>query len=77
MYIDPITKQSFNHATPLSCNKKTPNVIALARDSDENYVLTTKPVLWATFFALCSETSSIRYKHKHIHCRRSWNLFRC
>ena len=47
MFIDPITRQTFNYATPISCDNNPQNVIALDPDLDEHYVLTPKPVLRA------------------------------
>ena len=46
-YIDPMTSQTFDFATPMSC-KKPQNVIALDPDDDEHYLLTRKPVLRVT-----------------------------
>ena len=40
MYIDPITRQSFNYTTAESCDNNPQNVIALHLDTDEHYVLT-------------------------------------
>ena len=49
MYIDPITRQFFNYATPKSCDNNPQNIKELDRDDDdENYVLATKPVFSAT-----------------------------
>ena len=48
MHIDPILRQTFNQASPISCNKSPQNVIALDLDTDEHFLLTPKPVLRAT-----------------------------
>ena len=45
MHIDPILRQTFNQATPISCNKSPQNVIALDLDTDEHFLLTPEPVL--------------------------------
>ena len=46
--IDPITRLTFNYATPIFCVNNPPNVISLAVDNDENCGLTLEPVIWAT-----------------------------
>ena len=48
MFVDTITRQNFNYATPISCNNNPQQVIALDPDNDEQYVRTPKPVLRAT-----------------------------
>ena len=48
MYIDAVTRQIFNYATPISCINNAQNSNALDPDTDERYVLTPKPVLRAT-----------------------------
>ena len=48
MLIGPIARQTFNYATPVSCDTNPQNVIAIDLDTDEDYVLTPKPVLRAT-----------------------------
>ena len=45
MYIDPITRQTFIYATPLSCANKPQIVIALDSNTDKYYVVTLKLVL--------------------------------
>ena len=47
-YIDPITRQNFKYLTPVTCDNNHQNVIALDLDTDEYYVLTSKPVLRST-----------------------------
>ena len=44
MYIDPITRQTFYYATPLSCDKNPQKVIALDFAKFKRFVLTPKPV---------------------------------
>ena len=44
MFIDLITRQTFNYAAPISCDNIPRNAIALHADLDEHYVLTPKPV---------------------------------
>ena len=58
MYIDPIRRQTFDVATPISCDNNPQNSIALALEADEQYVLTLKPVLRAT--PRVSETKQIQ-----------------
>ena len=48
MYIDPISRQTFIYATPISCANNPQNVIALDAETNEHYVLTSKFVLRAT-----------------------------
>ena len=48
MYIDPITRQTSNYATPISCDNNPQNVIDLDLHTDEQYGWTFKPVLRAT-----------------------------
>ena len=45
MYADPITRQTFNYATPLECGNNPQNIIALDPDTDDGdlYVLTPDP----------------------------------
>ena len=70
MYIDPISRPTFNFATPISCDNNPNNVIALDPDTDEHYVPTHKPVLRAT---------PMLFKPKHFQHAispntRSWNI---
>ena len=48
MYNDSIKKQTFIYATPTSCNNNQENVIVRSLDNDEQFLVTHKPVLWAT-----------------------------
>ena len=48
MYIDPILRQTFNCAIPISFDNNPQNVIALDLDTDGDYVLTPTLVLRAT-----------------------------
>ena len=48
MHIDPITRQIVGNSTPKSCNILPQNLLAIDPENDEHYVLTPKPVLWAT-----------------------------
>ena len=48
VYFVPITRQTSEYETPISCDNNQQKVIALDLDSDEPYVLTLKPVLRAT-----------------------------
>ena len=36
MYVDPITRQTYDYATPITCYKNTRNIIELDLDLDEN-----------------------------------------
>ena len=58
MYIDPITRQNFNYATPLSSDNNTQNVRALDICTDEHYLRILKPVLRATLMLF--ETKQIQ-----------------
>ena len=46
MYVDPITRQIFNYATPLECGNNPQNIIELDPDADHQdfYVLTPDPL---------------------------------
>ena len=46
MYIDPITRQTFNYATPIECGNNPQNIIELDPDADDGdfYVLTPDPL---------------------------------
>ena len=43
-YVDPITRQTFDYATPIPCDNNPQNMIALDPDADKYYILTPKPV---------------------------------
>ena len=46
MYVNPITRQIFNYATPIECGSNPPNIIELHLDADDGdfYVLTPDPL---------------------------------
>ena len=46
MYVDPITRQTFNYATPIECGNIPQNIIELDPDADDGdfYVLTPDPL---------------------------------
>ena len=46
MYVDPITRQTFNYATPIECGNNPQNFIELDPDADDGdfYVLTPDPL---------------------------------
>ena len=46
MYVDPITRQIFNYATPIECGNNPQNLIELDPDSDDEdfFVLTPEPL---------------------------------
>ena len=46
MYVDPITRQTFNYATPIECGNNPQNIIELDPDSNDGdfYVLTPEPL---------------------------------
>ena len=46
IYLDPIRAQTFNYASPISCDNNPQKVIALDLDTVENCVLTFKLVLY-------------------------------
>ena len=43
MYVDPITRQTFDNARQIPCENTRQNVIALDPDTDQYYVLTPQP----------------------------------
>ena len=46
MYVDPITRQTLNYATPIECGNNPQNIIELDPDTDDGdfYVLTPDPL---------------------------------
>ena len=68
-YIDPITRQTFNYASSLSCDKYRQEVMALDLDAHEHCVLTPKLLLRST--PMLPETKQPAKKTKHFHCTRS------
>ena len=44
MYVDPITRQTFEYATPIPCESNPQNIITLDPDTDQYYILTPKPI---------------------------------
>ena len=46
MYVDPITRQTFNYATPIECGNNPQIIIELDPDADDGecYVLTPDPL---------------------------------
>ena len=46
MYVDPITRQTYDCATPITCNKNPKNIIELDPDSDDQafYILGPEPI---------------------------------
>ena len=46
MYVDPITRQTFNYAPPINCGNNPQNIIELDPDTDDGdfYVLTPDPL---------------------------------
>ena len=48
MYINPLTRRTFNYNTDTSCDNNPQNVFVLHLDKDEHYLLTRKPALRAT-----------------------------
>ena len=46
MYVDPITRQTFDYATPIECGKNPQKIIELDPDTDDGefYVITSDPI---------------------------------
>ena len=46
MYVDPITRQTYDYATPITCDNNSRNIIELDPDSDEQdfYILGPEPI---------------------------------
>ena len=46
MYVDPITRQTFDYATPITCENNPKNIIELDPDSDDQdfYILGPEPI---------------------------------
>ena len=54
-----MTGQTFDYAIPITCDINPWNVLALDLDTDEQYLVTTKPVLRATTTPFEPKKSSI------------------
>ena len=77
MYIDPITRQTFNYATPLSFDNNPENVIAVYFDNDLHFVLTPEPVIRPTpvFFQpdnFNRQSAELLSLHKKMEFNPSW-----
>ena len=46
MHVDPITRQTYDYATPIACNNIPRNIIELDPDSDDQdcYILGPEPI---------------------------------
>ena len=46
MYVDPITRQTYDHATPIACDNNPQNIIELDPDSDDQdfFILVPEPI---------------------------------
>ena len=46
MYVDPITRQTYDYATPITCDNNPRNIIELDPDSDDQdfYILGPEPI---------------------------------
>ena len=46
MYVDPITRQTYNYATPITCDNNPNNILKLYPDSDDQdfYILGPEPI---------------------------------
>ena len=46
MYVDPITRQTYDYATPITCDSNPRNIIELDPDSDDQdfYILGPEPI---------------------------------
>ena len=46
MYVDPITRQTYDYATPIACDNNPRNIIELDPDSDDQdfYILGPEPI---------------------------------
>ena len=46
MYVDPITRQTYDYATPITCDSNPNNIIELDPDSDDQdfYILSPEPI---------------------------------
>ena len=44
MYVDPITRQTFEYASQIPCENNPQNVISLDPDTDQCYVLAPQPI---------------------------------
>ena len=52
MYVDPITRQTYDHATPIPCDNNPGNIIELDPDTDDQdfYILRPEPIKRKTPF---------------------------
>ena len=44
-YVEPITRQTFDYATPIPCENNSQHKTALSLDTDQHFVLTAKPII--------------------------------
>ena len=44
MYVDPITRQTNDYATPITCDNNPLNIIELDPDSDDFYIFRPEPI---------------------------------
>ena len=64
MYVDPITSQTYDYATPITCDKNPRNIFELDPDSDDQdfYILGPEPIKRKPplMFTLCQINTTIR-----------------
>ena len=44
MYVDPITRQTYDYATPIPCDNNPRNIIKLDPDTQDFYILRPEPI---------------------------------
>ena len=77
MYVNPITRQTFNFATPIECDNNPQNIIELDPNSNETdfYILTPEPVKKEPPQMFKPTQIKTNNKSQYIYSPRCWNLF--
>ena len=73
MYVDPITRPTYDHATPITCANNPRNIIELDPDSDDQgfYILGPEPIRRKPPLMFTPS------QFKHFYSPRCWYIFQC
>ena len=79
MYVDPITRQTFNYATPIDCGNNPQSIIELDQDIDDGdfYVLTPDPLKREPPQMFNSIQKKDNSNTQYIHSSRRRYLLKC
>ena len=78
MYVDPITRQTYDYATPVTCNNNPRNIIELDPDSDDQdfYILGPNPLNANLHY--CSHLLKLKLQHVLTLLQpKCWYIFKC